>query len=160
MAVYHFVLHVYGSWHPDHPDGWHQHGEVEALAPQAKLGQYRRDRQRWDEARFPERHHSALAEMIVDVCERRRWRAHASAVTLNHIHALVSWREEGVENLVVQATLKRLLGWKLAALMGVKGRRWFSDGGRPVAVENPGHFDFLVGTYFKDQGGYYWREER
>ncbi|HVX84029.1 MAG TPA: hypothetical protein VH253_04360 [Phycisphaerae bacterium] len=150
MAVAHTVLHAYGSWHPDHPSGWHQHGENMPLRPDFHLGKRRRASQRWTTVHFPVEVHGELVDLAADICRRRGWQFHAIALTPSHMHLVYSWRT-GLAALDTQAVFKRILGWKLAKLSGVSGRRWFSDGGRPKLVRSAEHLAFLLEEYLPDQ---------
>jgi len=160
MPAYHFTLHAYATWHPDHPEGWHQHGESTPLLPNQKLAEHRRQKQRWPAAEFVEPHHPALAEMATDICRRRDWRCHGGAITQTHIHLAASWHQSDLEPLHVQATLKRLLAWKIAQLTAIPGRRWFSDGGFPKPIADLAHLYYLLAEYFPNQGGHAWREAK
>ena len=157
MPVYHFVLHAYGTWHPDHPGGWHQHGERGPMRPDVALGRYRKKTQRWETAGFAAYMRTPLVEMVLDICRRRGWRCHAAAVNETHVHIVASWREE-MEALRAQHAFKRLLGWRAAKLAGTEGRRWFSDGGIPKRVRDKEHLSYLVNIYLPGQGGAIWVE--
>ena len=158
MPVYHILLHAYGTWHPGHPDGWHQHGEGIHFRAQPMLGKYRRARQRWPSAKFSSNHQPALSDMAKDVCKRREWRCHAIAIDEIHIHIVVSWYTQVPEAIEVQNTLKRLLGLQMVRLTSIRGRRWLSDGGLPKQVADMEHLHYLLNEYLPNQGGYFWRE--
>jgi hypothetical protein len=153
-------MHAYGSWHPDHPDGWHQHGLATPLLPSENLGAHRRASQRWPTAEFSATLQPDLGEMARDICNRRQWRCHAVAINETHIHIVTSWRAPPEDPLELQHTFKRLLGWKLAKLTNIQGRRWISDGGRPKPVADLEHLQYLLTEYLPDQGGHFWREPK
>ncbi len=157
MPVFHFILHAYGSWHPDNEHGWHQHGEPWAQKPNAALGSYRRKSQRWQSVEFHDELQRELLAMALEICQRRMWRCHAAAITKTHLHAVISWFGNTPAD-DVQHTMKRLLGWRATKLTKIEGRRWFSDGGKPIRVRESVHLVYLVREYLPEQGGLYWKE--
>jgi hypothetical protein len=150
MPVAHIILHAYASWHPDHPDGWHQHGQITPLRPHQNLAAHRRDHQRWPAVAFAQHTHPDLITLALDICHRRSWQFHAIALTPTHIHLVISWRTPHTP-LQTQSIFKRLFGWKLATLLNTPGRRWFSDGGLPTPIHNPAHLAFLLNEYLPHQ---------
>jgi hypothetical protein len=163
MPVFHFVLRAYGTWHPDHLSGWNQHGDPYRRRADIPLGRYRRKTQRWESVEFASEMRRPLLDMAREVCRRRVWRCHTAAVTATHIHIVTSWRDaplivDQVTESFVQDTLKRLLGLTAAKLSGIKGRRWFSDGGKPKRVRDLAHLHWLITEYLPQQGGIFWSE--
>jgi hypothetical protein len=163
MPVFHFVLHAYGTWHPDHPRGWHQHGDPYPLRPDIPLARHRRKIQRWESAEFIEDMQQPMLDMVLDICRRRTWRCHAAAINITHIHIVASWpnlpRNETLPPDFLHNTFKRLLGLTAAKLAGTKGRPWFSTGGKPKRVRDIAHLHWLKTEYLPKQGGLYWVEE-
>ena len=159
MPVYHFIFHGYGTWHPDHESGWHQHGVGRPLKPQIRLGQIRRRLQRFPTVTFSPDTQQSLVDMSRDICRRRDWRCHATAANETHIHIVASWRDVH-EAMDVHHTFKRILAWHLAQLRGEKGRHWLAHGGYPKRVEDMEHLGYLVREYLPDQGGVFWSERR
>jgi hypothetical protein len=157
MPVFHFILHAYGTWHPDNKHGWHQHGEAWAQKPNVPLGSYRKKSQRWEAAEFHDELQHAFLVMTLDMCQRRKWRCHAVAINETHLHAVISWFGSMPPD-TVQHTAKRLLGWRAAKVTEVAGRRWFSDGGKALKVSDRAHLLYLVREYLPQQGGIYWKE--
>lgn len=130
-----------------------------ARLPDAGLAAYRGSRARWPGAQFDYEHHEAISGMICDICNRRAWRLHASMVTLNHLHIVASWAGVTLKPPTVQATFKRLLGLTMARRTAIRGRQWFSEGGKPQRVEDIKHLRHLKYEYLPGHLGTLWLED-
>ena len=157
VPVYHFIFHAYGTWHPDHADGWHQHGVAGTRRSDAGTAKYRREVQRFETIAFSPEVQPILVDMVREVCGRRGWRCHSVAANETHVHAVISW-SSGIGALEAHDTLKRLLGWSLAKHSGVRGRKWMSHGGRPKRIWDLAHLHYLLREYLPEQGGVCWKE--
>jgi hypothetical protein len=139
MPCYHFVFHAFGTWHPDHPAGWHQHGVPGALRPSEPIATNRRLRQAHPAVFFAPDTQRALLHMVHDACERRGWRAHAVATNVTHLHLVASWTES-TNPVDIHTKLKNLLALRAARVNNTRGRPWFSHGGKPRRVRVRGIF--------------------
>ena len=93
MPVYLFTFHAYGSWMPDHKDGFTQQDKGYQPTNPAIAYAYR------EAMEFPpfEFDHSTqrfMLEISQDVCHRRGWKLHHGATERTHLHDLVGWRDE------------------------------------------------------------------
>jgi len=158
MPVYHFVMHSYGTWQPDHKAGWYQHGVRRKLAPSKGIARHRREVQRWPTVHFSVDEQSQILILVRDIGEKRNWRCHAVAINPTHMHMIVSWRSAHTAA-VVRHTYKRLLGLRMARLRKQPGRQWFSEGGRPSRIKDHDHLSRLLDFYLPKQGGTLWREK-
>lgn len=152
MPVYHFVLHAYRSWNADHPQGYCRKGEPGVFAPDSGLAAHRNTIALclavvWDRA-----DQELLMAFAHEVCARRCWRIHGIAVTETHAHLVVSWRGK-TPAMQVQRTMKQIMALQLGRRHNAAGRRWFSRGGKPLRVHNPGHLRTLIMAYLPSQGG-------
>jgi len=157
MPVFHFVFRAYGTWHPDHALGWNQHGARGRLQKHIGLGFYRRDIQSQAPVEFCRGAQQALVNMAEYACRQRGIRCHAVVATSTHMHLVASWFS-GHEAPSLYQTLKRLLGLRAGEVYRVRGRRWFSHGGRPKRVADAEHLSWLMRRYLPKQGGVLWKE--
>ncbi|MGD0388202.1 MAG: hypothetical protein ABSC42_04525 [Tepidisphaeraceae bacterium] len=162
MPVYLFTAHAYRSWGEDHPRGYVQRGKG-LQESNERLAHWRAANARHEPARFDGQLQGIIMEAVESVAAERGVRLHALAVTLTHVHILVSFRSpactcgaskfcrkacEGrkfVETFGIRA--KRKMGQMIAKTMETKDRPWLSRGWDLTPVRDREHFDFLVAKY-------------
>ena len=91
MPVYHFTLHAYRSWSPNHRRGYTERGKGYQPPNQERADQYDNN------ARQPKVTFDRLIQEVMilgahDICRRRRWRLHAVGTEASHVHIVLSWR--------------------------------------------------------------------
>jgi hypothetical protein len=77
-----------------------------------------------------------------------------------HLHAVVSWPDEGLAFTRVRGRIKNLLSLDLSRRAGVTGRPWFADGGSRRRVKDEAHLAYLLDVYLPRHGGVQWFEGR
>ena len=157
MPVYHFTVHAYRSWRPDHPRGYVQRDKG-YLPPDPNMADRYDERAGQEPNRFDEQIvQEVLVIGCIDVCRRRGWRLHGVATDPTHLHWVVSWREFVEWGKVLQVT-KNVLALLLNRVTGQAGRRWFVRDGSRRRVADRDHLDYLLGRYLPDHRGLFWRE--
>ena len=155
MPVYHFTLHAYRSWRPDHPRGYTRRGEGYQPPSEEVAEEYDR-RARQDAAVFTPEIQRDIFSIAISICDEEGWRLEAAGFDEGHVHLVVSWRtfnrwEE------VDRRLKNLLALKLNRKHQTPGKRWFVRGRSAPRRVTPKHFDYLIETYLPDHPGIFWK---
>jgi hypothetical protein len=159
MPVYHFTVHAYRSWNADHPRGYRQRGEAGTLRPSASLG-YVRDRlAKHPPVEFDRDDQKFLITATQEAVARRRWKLYGVTVIEGHLHAVVGWEDSAISEDMIQAGLKRGLGFLLSQRFGTRGKPYFSRGGSPERVLNRKHLHFLLTEYLPKHRGPFWVDE-
>ena len=157
MPVYHFTVHAYRSWRPDHPRGYVQRDKG-YLPSDPNMADRYDERAGQEPNRFDDRTvQEVLVIGCIDICRRRGWRLHGVATDPTHLHWLVSWPGFTEWGEVLQVT-KNVLALLLNRVTEQKGRRWFVRNGSRKRVADRGHLDYLLGRYLPDHRGPFWRE--
>jgi REP element-mobilizing transposase RayT len=156
MPVYHFTLHAYRSWRPDHPRGYTKEGKGYLPSDPEEAAAYDR-RAKQDPAVFDRHVQRILIRVAHDICTRRNWRLHGVGTEEGHVHLALSWHGF-IKWSDVMRTLKNVLSYILGTEVGPRGRRWFVRNGSRKRVQNRKHLDYLLNTYFPDHPGLFWRE--
>jgi hypothetical protein len=156
MPVGHFTFHAFGTWWPDNPRGYVQRGEGIHL-PDSELADDYRDRAAGDPVKFDQAMQRVIIVGAANICRRRGWRLHAVGNDDTHTHQLISAKEY-FDFQAAQDKIKNLLSLFLGRLAGIQGRQWFAAGGSHKRVTKQDHFDYLVGQYFPDHRGEFWKE--
>ncbi len=156
MAVYHFTLHAYRSWRPDHSRGYVKYG-TGILSPDPQMAAAYDRQAKFAQVVFTEYIQRRLILGSHDVCSRRNWRLHAIGTDPTHIHLLISWRGF-VDSRTMMNQLKNVLSFLLGQDPGPIGRRWFVRDGSRRRVIRPDHYDYLLGTYLPNHPGLFWSE--
>lgn len=157
MPVYHFTFHAYRSWNADHQRGYIQRGE-NGIKPQNRaLGYIRNRLAKQDPVQFDPAEAQFLIDAIKDATARRGWDLYGATVIENHLHAAIGWRATPPDADLVQARLKRALGYLLAKRNGTRGKAYFSRGGLPEQIKTKRHLRFLLSDYFPEHCGAFWR---
>ena len=156
VAVYHFTIHAYRSWRPDHPRGYTRKGE----------GYQRPDKDVADEydnaakqppVVFDRPLQVEILNLARSICEEEGWLLEAAGFDPTHTHLLISWRPF-IEWEHVDKRLKNLLSLKLNRRRGIRGKRWFvRRHSAPRRVRDRGHLNYLVETYLPDHPGIFWK---
>jgi REP element-mobilizing transposase RayT len=156
MPCFLFTYHAYGSWLPDHPDGFVHWKEGRQL-PDDNLGGAYRAKMKFPEAEFGELLQRAMIEELRAAAHFQKFRLHAVATEPTHLHSLLSWPDERSPpalNLGVKKSLTIRLKKQVAE------RTWFSKGGNERQVKKLEHFNYLVNEYLPSHGGWKWDERR
>jgi REP element-mobilizing transposase RayT len=157
MPVYHFTYHAYRSWNADHPEGWHQHGEVGRQRPQPRLGDYRNRIANHAAMEFSEDQQKLFLALLHDICGRHGWRFHCVGMDPTHLHPVVSWRESHNSD-EVRDRLKNLLSLLLNRHEQAVGRRVFSKKSGDTRVFTKKHLNYLKTVYLPKHSGLFWCE--
>ncbi len=156
MAVYHFTVHAYRSWRPDHPRGNVHHTDG-PLPPDSLMANDHDALAKFGRVPFDDVIRPMLLREAHDICRNRGCRLHAAGTDPMHVHLLVSWRRFTLCSDVLNK-LKNVLSYQLGRQVGPIGRRWFVRGGSMRRVSSRSHFDHLIGTYIPSHLGVCWRE--
>ena len=154
MAVYHFTLHAYQSWMPDHPRGWVKRGEG-VQKPDPELATEWRASAQAGRVYFTRDLQAVLVWGAYDCCAR----LHAVGTDPGHVHLVVSWRHYAPYQRVMDK-LKNVLSYLLGRATSRRGRRWFVRDGSHRRVTNRSHLDYLIREYLPDHRGVFSSEDR
>src|SRR5882724_657123 len=91
MRVYHFTLHAYRSWRPDHPRGYTKKGEGYQPPSKEMADQYDRNAKQ-DPVEFTDDLQRDILELARSICEEETWRLEAAGFDPSHTHLVISWR--------------------------------------------------------------------
>src|SRR2546430_15039059 len=91
MPVYHFTLHAYRSWRPDHPRGYTRRGKG-YQPPDPEQARNYDERAKQDPAKFVREGQILLIRFSHDFCQRRKFRLHGVANEEGQVHFALSWR--------------------------------------------------------------------
>jgi REP element-mobilizing transposase RayT len=159
MPVYHFTLHAYRSWRPDHPRGYTLRGF--GYQPASKDAANEHDkRAKQPPTTFDRATQRQMLSILKTICTDEEWRLEAAAFDPSHVHVIISWktfnRWEDVDR-----RLKNLLSLKLNRANGTPGKRWFVRGrSAPRRVRDAKHFEHLTKRYLPDHPGIFWMRQR
>lgn len=159
MPVYLLTYHAYRSWSPADPRGYVRRVEKRVRPTNAALAHCYDRRARQEPVRFGRRMQRTIIDVVREACERRDWRLHGNAVTLTHVHVLLSWRRGAWKP--TSDTLKRLIGFGLGTRVGPRGQRWLSRGESRKRVRDRANLTHLLTSYLpkhEREGGMVWRE--
>ncbi len=156
MPCYHFTYHSYGSWMPDEDDGYVTRKEGKLPQDTVQAVRYRSIMTE-EECLFDECHQRSLIDEMQIAATKQDFRLHFVATEPNHLHVLVSWKDDRPW-MRLRISIKQSLSIRLSREFFK--RHWLSEGGSRRRVVNQEHFDYLVCTYFPEHGGWKWCEER
>jgi REP element-mobilizing transposase RayT len=157
MPVYHFTIHAYRSWRPDHPRGYTQRGKG-YRAPDIEAAHEYEDRAKQAPAQFGLEVQRLLIRIAHDFCARRKMRLHAVGNEDGHVHYVLSWRGYSDWHEVMRR-LKNVLSSVLNQQLNTPGKRWFVRGGSRKRVSNVKHLEHLKRKYLPSHPGLCWSEE-
>jgi hypothetical protein len=123
VAVYHFTIHAYRSWRPDHPRGFTRKGEG-YQPPDKEMAADYDEAASQDEVTFDSALQKEILVVANQICDEERWTLEAAGFDATHTHLVVSWRMFMSWERVDQR-LKNLLSLKLNRRRGITGKRWF-----------------------------------
>jgi REP element-mobilizing transposase RayT len=156
MAVYHFTLHAYRSWSPNHRRGYTRRGEGYQL-PDPEVARQYDARANHPKVVFDRSIQEVLIVGSFDICRRRGWRLHAVGTDPSHVHMVISWH--GFQSWrQVMEKLKNVLSYFLGRATEKPGRRWFVTDGSRKRVMDQDHLDYLMTEYLPDHPGLFWCE--
>ena len=158
MPVYHFTLHAYRSWRPDHPRGYTKRNEG-YQPPDPELAQQYDDLAKFPPVEFDQEIQEILILGAHDICTRRGWRLHGIGTDPEHVHIVLSWKTYTPWRQVMEK-LKNLLSLFIARAKSVPGRKWFVVNGSRTRVLDDEHLKYLLNTYLPSHRGLCWREGR
>jgi hypothetical protein len=158
MPVYHFTLHAYRSWRPDHPRGYTKRGEG-YQPPDPEQAKRYDERASQDAAKFVKEVQILIIRISHDFCERRKMRLHGVGNEEGHTHIVLSWSGFSSWHEVMRR-LKNVLATELNRHFNTPGKRWFVRGGSRKQVKNRPHLNRLLDKYLPDHPGLFWREGR
>jgi REP element-mobilizing transposase RayT len=154
MPVYHFTLHAYRSWRPDHPRGYTKRGKG-YQAPSAEEAEKHDERAAQPPAEFDLETQRLLIRFAHDFCERRKYRLHAVGNEIGHSHYVLSWHGFSDWHEVMRR-LKNVLTMSLNKQFRTPRRKWFVRGGSRKRVTSPTHLKHLQTRYLPNHPGLCW----
>jgi hypothetical protein len=156
MSVYHFTIHAYRTWDPDHKRGYTKKGDGYQPSDPDIADQYDRHAKQ-ERVLFNDDVQREIVVFAHDVCSTDGWKLEAAGFDPTHTHVIISWKNF-VKWEWVDQRLKNLLALKLNRRHNTPGKRWFTRRhGAPRQVENRKHFDYLLTTYLPDHPGFFWK---
>lgn len=152
MPCYLFTYHGYGTWMPDHAEGFVRRNKG-PLQSDAQLGRIYRAQQHEATSIFDDTIQQLLIEETLDTTMRLELRAHYIATETTHLHALLSWHGPAhckKVRISLKSSLSRRINREIAQ------RTWLSEGGSMRRVLDDTHFRHLVETYLPKHRGRCW----
>jgi hypothetical protein len=156
MPVYHFTIHAYRSWSPNHRRGFTERGKGYQPPSPEKAERYDNNAKQ-DKVIFDREIQEILILGATDVCRRRKWRLHGVGTDPSHFHIVISWRSFIPWNQVM-GKLKNILSLILGRALNEPGRRWFVTRASRKRVKDADHLRHLLNTYLPDHPGVFWKE--
>jgi REP element-mobilizing transposase RayT len=156
MPVYHFTLHAYRSWRPDHPRGYTQRGKGYQPPDPDAAARYD-ERAAQPPAAFDLEVQRVLIRFAHDFCARRNYRLHAVGNEIGHAHFILSWPGFSDWHEVMRR-LKNALSTCLNKHFNTPGRKWFVRGGSRKRVSALSHLSHLQTKYLPSHPGLCWCE--
>jgi hypothetical protein len=156
VPVYHFTIHAYRSWRPDHPRGYTRYAQGYQPSDSERAEEYDAAASQ-DAVEFDHRIQRIVLSLAASICEREGWRLELFGADPSHLHIVVSWRryqrwEEA------DRRLKNLLALHLNRTNRTPGKRWFvRRHSAPRQVKNSKHFARLKDDYLPDHPGIFWK---
>lgn len=159
MPVYHMIFHTFGSWLPDHEEGYYDRDKNTHHQSNAGLAEYYRSMEKAPERTLSDSQQQFLIQKCRDLCDDWKWGLHAIAVVSNHMHVVLSWAGAATEA-EVKARLKQHLTHALNKQSEQRFGRWFSRGAGVVKIDNQKHLLRVVKKYIPEHTPNVWIEER
>ena len=110
-----------------------------------------------EEAEFGEPLQLLLIAELKTAARFQRFRLHAVATELSHVHALVSWSDDRSPSRMNESMKKSLT---IRLKKQVAARTWLSKGGNERHVKDLEHFEYLMTEYLPSHSGWKWDERR
>jgi hypothetical protein len=155
VAVYHFTLHAYRSWRPDHPRGYTRKGIGYLPRDTDRADEYDRNAKQ-EEVFFDELTQREILFFTLEICRNLGWTLEGAGFDPTHAHLVLSWCGF-VPWGEVDRRLKNLLVTMLNRRRGTPGKRWFvRRRSAPRRVKVRPHFDYLLTKYLPDHPGIFW----
>ena len=146
MAVYHFTIHAYRSWSPNHRRGYTRWKKGYEKPDPERAKEYDRNAKH-PRVNFDRAIQEILILGTIDVCKRRGWRLHGAATDPTHLHVAVSWHGFLPWNEALRQ-IKNVLSYLLGRCTDQRGRRWFVQHGSRRRITDHEHLTYLLKTYF------------
>src|SRR5439155_26975431 len=123
MPVYHFTLHAYRSWRPDHPRGYTLKGRGYTPTDQDQADFYDKNAKQ-EAVVFDDQTQREILALAHEICQQEGWKLELAGFDETHTHLVLSWtgyfRWEEVDR-----RLKNLLVLKLNRRHNTPGKRRF-----------------------------------
>jgi len=155
MPVYHFTLHAYRSWRPDHPRGYTRRGKG-YQPPDPQAAEEYDARASNEPAIFTLEVQRLIVRITHDFCTRRKFRFHGSGNDPSHTHLVINWRSYSSWEEILRR-LKNILALELNRAFNCK-QKWFVRKGSRKRVKDNAHLKHLLDKYFPDHPGIFWRD--
>ena len=158
MPVYHFVIHAYGSYLPDHDLGSHHPTRGYRRPNHDELADAYHRRQREPTVMFGRDHQRLLIEAMQRAANFQGYQLFAVACDSAHLHVVAAWPDDARSPERVRAEIKSSLTRRLNAALG--RRSWLSARGACGRVWDWQQLSYLLTTYLPKHGGeqWYWRD--
>jgi REP element-mobilizing transposase RayT len=156
MPCFLFTYHAWGSWLPDRKQGY-VHWKEGLLPPDQGMADAYRRNIKIDEAEFGEELQLLLIEELQQAAGFQKFRLHAAATEVTHIHLLMSWADERTTARLSEGIKKSLT---LRLEKEAAKRKWLAKGGSKRRVKDETHFNHLKSAYLPSHRGWKWDEQR
>ncbi|WP_442484652.1 hypothetical protein [Aeoliella sp. SH292] len=155
MPCYLFTFHTYGSWLPDRPRGFvRRHAGL--LAQNKDLADVYRGQMVHGTVSLADEVQLAIIATLLKASPHVDCRPHSIATDNNHIHLLVSWKNEERGWEQTRSSFKKSMTLELKGLDS--SHKWLSRDASRKQIQDRDHFDYLVNSYLPDHRGWKWDE--
>jgi hypothetical protein len=156
MQIAHFSIHAYGSWLPDHLQGYVS--RLRGWQPQDVVrGWMYRDKMRGKPVSFDEAQQRCLIDEVLVAGEYQDFEPRAMATEWSHLHVVLAWADS-VKLSHRRDRLKSSLSRRLNREF--ERQRWLARGGGVTAINKPEHYDYLLNEYLPAHSGWKWQHRK
>lgn len=143
MPVYHFTFHAYGTWLPDHPQGYILRNKGWQPPSDASAGLYRSQMQQHPAAFSPitQQH---IIRALIECQTYQRHTLYAIATDSTHIHTVTAWTDERAPTSVrsqIKSKMTRSLNKRFIK------KKWLAANAGQTPVQDTAHLYRLVHEY-------------
>jgi len=156
VPVYHFTYHAFGTWMPDHGNGYTRRG-ARVLPPDPSIADRYRTRMSQPPVRFTPDIQRIMIEELQAACEAQGYTLHSVATDDTHMHVVVAWDSQR-DWKRVRAGLQSSLTRRLNRQFGK--RKWFVAKPSRKRVRDREHLAYLMGEYHPSHRGWKWNRAR
>ena len=143
MPAYHFTFHAFGTWLPNHPEGYIRRNKGWQPPSNASAGRYRSKMQQ-AAVNFNQEQQQMLLQTLIDCQPHQRIELYAIAAEPTHIHAITAWTDERDPE-PVRSQMKYSMTLALTQAFGK--RKWFVQNAGQTPVRDEEHLYELVHHY-------------
>lgn len=157
VLAYHLTWTTYGTWLPGDERGWIRAGTLGVQPPDPRRYQQAQELMAEDAVLLTPAQRARVEDTVRAHCRIRRWALHVVNARSNHVHVVVT-ADRDAEDVMDQfkAWCSRHLSDDagLVERVGRKAgrRRWFTEGGDPVRIEDEEHLRNAIRYVLEGQG--------